>query len=406
MTLHLIAGVNTSQPTHPSTIAQPSQPNSVKRQGKVNSASQFDSNWITCNYTMPPLKDEQVEILDLSFSDQKTGASVPGHFPYFMSEQTSATNFSTLPEIQEEPIFSTLPISDGLETGISTLQNGTSTYQTPFDVGNGTSIPSKISFFTVLKMTPLTGAVEEAHFCALSFCTRQYNSSVTSGVLSSNILSTSNSPMSRNEKADAPNNTTQRSSYLFTNSDGSFNFEVAVNNTNTNLSIEELLSLELERILQGNITTDSIDGNTIVLTAANQLVFGLNNSADILASMDNTAAAIFVRMQALSDVVVTGQLASIESYIHVTWGWIALPGFLIVSGIGCLISAMIETKQGGLHIWKASQIALLFHGLESPIAGAPLINRASEMEEVSKRVKAKLAKEAEGHLLLQRKKDS
>ena len=93
-------------------------------------------------------------------------------------------------------------------------------------------------------------------------------------------------------------------------------------------------------------------------------MYGFDISTDLPASMDQVAWAMSTHMQALSKTTVSGQLEFIESYIHVTWALIALPGIFIVSGVGCLIWAIIKTKQHGLDAWEPSKIALLFHGLD------------------------------------------
>ncbi|MCJ1315474.1 hypothetical protein MMC15_000794 [Xylographa vitiligo] len=121
--------------------------------------------------------------------------------------------------------------------------------------------------------------------------------------------------------------------------------------------------------------------------------------------MDQVAWAMSTHMQALSKTTVSGQLESIESYIHVTWALIALPGIFIVSGVGCLIWAIIKTKQHGLDAWEPSKIALLFHGLDPSPTRQSLIKTISEMQEVSEQVEVNRTQGAEGHLFLHRKED-
>lgn len=212
--------------------------------------------------------------------------------------------------------------------------------------------------------------------------------------LKSNVLSTSYSPATKH-------NNGMTSSYKFTNSDGNFTFEVDL--TGEGYTYVETLNAEIRRLLRGDLTGVSRYGEPIAPVASNQLLFSFNSSTDIPASMDLVAMAMTTHMQALSDVTMTGEAGSIETYIHVIWAWIALPGILVASGVVCLALAMIKTKRHGMLVWKASEIALLFHGLDPPIPGASLVDRASEMEDISRRVDVKLAKGDNGQLMLQRK---
>ena len=217
--------------------------------------------------------------------------------------------------------------------------------------------------------------------------------------MSSDILSTSYSKMTFS-------NTTRSSVYSFVNNDGTFNFVTTINETidngTTGLFVDTL-NWGLKKIFEGNLTGGDPGSGQDASITTNQLMYGFNSSTDLPATMDQVALAMSTYTQVLSKTTVSGQLESTESYIHVTWAWIALPGMLIVCGVGCLVLAMIRIKQHGLHVWKSSEIALLFHGLNSSSSGESLINTISRMEEVSRQVEVNLAKDAEGRLLLHRK---
>ena len=51
---------------------------------------------------------------------------------------------------------------------------------------------------------------------------------------------------------------------------------------------------------------------------------------------------------------------------------------------------MIETRRHKLHIWKYSELALLFHRLELVSDNAAELLKASEMEEIAAAIKVEL----------------
>lgn len=218
---------------------------------------------------------------------------------------------SSTPVLLNGPIFSTFPVNDGLGADKETFINGTTQYQTPFDLGNGTSIPSKMGLSAFLRTTPFTGLVKAAHLCALCFCVRQYNVTVNSGIVSSNVFTTSYGKLTSN-------NTIDQSSYSFFNSDRNFTFAVASSERRvpspSGTSIEVLLDLALQNILQGKLTRETTEFSPkIEPTATNQIIYGFNASTDIPATMDRVATAMTIHSRYLSNLTVSGQTGSTET---------------------------------------------------------------------------------------------
>ena len=292
-------------------------------------------------------------------------------------------------------MFSIFTISDSILGVVpETLLIDSTQYQTPFNLDNGTSIPSKISLLNFLRTTPSTGFVKIAHLCALSFCVREYNVSVKAGRISSSVLSTSYSKM-------AYNITRPQTSYAFAVGNQSLDFAAPAGPDST-YTTESWLDINLQNILQGNITI-SDDGFGSEPNASNEIVYSFNASTAIPGAMDRVALAMTTHLQDFSNSILTGQAESTETYIHVERAWIALPALLVVSGVACLIIAMIETKKCGLHVWKTSEMPLLVHGLDSVSPDAAFFNRITEMEEWAKKTEVLLAEGAEDGLLLRRK---
>ena len=314
------------------------------------------------------------------------------------SENFTVTFNSSSEWILGGPVFSIFAVSDGiLGAAPETFLSGSTQYQTPFDVDKGTSIPSKISLLSFLRITTSTGFVESAHLCALSFCVRECYVSVKAGSVSSSVLSTSYSKM-------AYNDTQPQTSYAFAVGNKSLDFAAPARCDST-YTTESWLDINLQSILQGNIniSDDGIESNPIKPNATNEIIYSFNTSTAIPGTMDRVALAMTIHLQDLSNSTLTGQAESTETYIHVEWAWIALPALLVVSGAACLIIAMIETKRCGLHVWKTSEMPFLVHGPDSVGLGAAFINRMTEMEEWATKTEVLLAAGAEDGLLLRRK---
>ncbi|KAL8788419.1 MAG: hypothetical protein Q9195_007298 [Heterodermia aff. obscurata] len=345
----------------------------------------FQENVTTCNYEMPIQRNGEV--------------SVSGDYnSYDHTQNRTAT--STNAEILIDgyvsisgvyasfPIFSTYGIK-------SSLSSEKTPYETPFYLDNETFIPSKISLLGLLRTTPDTGSVEKAHLCALSFCVRRYNDKVDRTVLSSEVLDIAYSAISGTYES--------LHSYNFTNGNETLNYTPSWDVTDS-YHFEEYLDNAFIQMLQGNVSgaTNVINGISIPPTASSQLMFAFSNSKDIPTTMDSIATAISNHMRTTSNTTVSGQAGSIEAYIQVRWAWLALPGALIVIGMASLVFAITETKKYGSHVWKSSEIALLFHGIQPPIPQTSSMNTAREMEYWSKDVKVKLLHDSNDSVTLRR----
>ena len=119
-------------------------------------------------------------------------------------------------------------------------------------------------------------------------------------------------------------------------------------------------------------------------------------------TMDNIATALTNYFRDSSNVTVTGKAGKSESYVHINWAWITFPALLVVAGIIFLLLAMFETKRRGARVWKTSELALLFHGLEKSDQDLDAPNRSSEMEHVASGIRVKMAKTLNGGLILRR----
>lgn len=278
-------------------------------------------------------------------------------------------------------------------------------FQTPFYSQNGESIPSSFGTYAFIKMNPLTGTqnigfLETADICALSFCAREYNITVINGVFHSEILSTSYSKLTYNKSDDSDyDRPTFSSSYSFTfsNSNNNFDFVSGFLNFDDKYVLNNLeteLHYALGSIFSGssNITAFPGEGEELLVgSQSTSLVLdGLNASTDIPATMNNIALAMTKHLRETSDLVQEGQNMTTEIFVHVTWFWLILPVSSICSGALLLFFAIKNTRRNGMHVWKTSELALLFHGQGIPLNDPTAIYRVSEMEAIAARIQVKL----------------
>ena len=63
-------------------------------------------------------------------------------------------------------------------------------------------------------------------------------------------------------------------------------------------------------------------------------------------------------------VPVLGAAFEPEIYVHIRWGWIALPVTVVLLTAVFLAAAIFGSRRSGLRLWKSSALAMLYHGLD------------------------------------------
>jgi hypothetical protein len=63
-------------------------------------------------------------------------------------------------------------------------------------------------------------------------------------------------------------------------------------------------------------------------------------------------------------VPVLGTAYEMRTYVHIRWGWIALPAVVVLMTGAFLASAMLRSRTTRTKLWKSSALAMLFHGLD------------------------------------------
>ena len=195
----------------------------------------------------------------------------------------------------------------------------------------GEIIPSSLAAILLIKATPKagsssTGFLSTANICALSVCAREYNISMTSGLMQSEIVSSSYSGLTRYD--DPERQYMRNSSYTFVFPDMANNFVFVTNKTAMGFdgrhvwatTFEEIVSGTLRMILEGTLlfSTDRLSNDVGFTSTANIIQNGLNASTNISKTMDRVAAAMSNRLRDISNSTVQGQSGSMELYVRVS----------------------------------------------------------------------------------------
>ncbi|KAI1077392.1 hypothetical protein F5B20DRAFT_552313 [Whalleya microplaca] len=84
--------------------------------------------------------------------------------------------------------------------------------------------------------------------------------------------------------------------------------------------------------------------------------------------MNDMATSMTVAFRSfLGAELMSGRTISVESFVHVRWGFAVLPILVVVGTALFLVGAIYSTRQSHTQPWKSSALAMLFHGLEDDI---------------------------------------
>lgn len=354
----------------------------------------LDLNNMTCTYKFP------TSFLNNSIDDPATSDN-----PAMINGSVSVNFWRSWNETDIQGAFPFLALA---LTDLSSAPERLKVFQTPFDSQDGVIIPSFFGIYAFIKTNPLTGSkntafLEAADICTLSFCAREYNVTVINGALYSEVLSTSYSKLVYHEykssKYDLPMFSSSYS-FKFVNNTQDFDFKTGFLRFQTLYDVQNLeteLHYALGKIFSGSTSMNAVLGDGyaergIQVRSSSTSLFldGLNASTDIQASMNNIALAMTRHLREKTNLVAYGQNNTTEVFVHVAWIWLMLPVISIVSGTLLLFFAIKNTKRNGLHAWKTSELALLFHGQNIPLYDPAVSYKVSEMETIAARIQVTL----------------
>ncbi|KAJ5907650.1 hypothetical protein N7495_000332 [Penicillium taxi] len=317
-----------------------------------------------------------------------------------ITDSLTLTKTVVVPTIPQEDIYNyTLPNNFTFSTSMNSiyLMNATTDESLELVKLDTTDITPIINFTAITAagygVPPRISATE----CTLYFCVQTYNSSVSNGQLSENIIST---------KA-----TTNASYSAFSEE----NFAITPEKCYTNGTVYDDPSKYpkkcvynvnwLSRLAMSN-SLDSLLKGTGSLFVSNrprwdsdtlEALYGLyGNYTDINLVFQSLASSLTVNARSnvcTSDV--RGKAWSVESFVRVRWGWFILPIIVVVLSVIFLMVTIAHTRNQ--YIWKSSPLALLFSGLmvevPSPIKAHPTVRG---MEEISRKLNIVLESSHDG----------
>ena len=271
-------------------------------------------------------------------------------------------------------------------------------------LSGGEVITSFFAALALIKPAPEAKATRSARadtlstadICALSVCAREYNISIASGIIQSEVVLTSYSKLTVNDTSTGPGAIDWSYTFGFPN-----NISNITPVTRTfGFPFEMRMSTVLQKILNGRLHGSLSDDKF-----TNMLLNGLTSSPDIPKTMDRVAAAMTSRLRDMSNHTVRGQSVSIDLYVRVSWLWLLLPVFSVTLGTVLLVSVMITTRKHKLPIWKTSELALLFHGLDFRVDDRVKMHKASHMEDIALALQVRLGRNGNGVLKLEKKSE-
>lgn len=124
-----------------------------------------------------------------------------------------------------------------------------------------------------------------------------------------------------------------------------------------------------DRAVVVNLTVGISSGETFfdtdILTAFYWNYYEYANGLDML--MSDLAVSMTTAFRSFMGAVPTnGKSITVESYVHVRWGFAVLPIAAVLATLVFLIASMTMTHTSDTQAWKSSALVSLFHGLDGP----------------------------------------
>ena len=151
---------------------------------------------------------------------------------------------------------------------------------------------------------------------------------------------------------------------------------------------------------QANVTGCFPDGYGALTDSMGSLLWNrAANGASVSDILANVATAASVLVQSAGGKTVEGTAWNNETYVHVRWGWIALPASLVLLACVALGLTIWQTSQAKMALWRSSLFPLLYRhhdgreGTES--ADLTLGDRVSSFARDAEECQAVLRKDGE-----------
>jgi hypothetical protein len=122
-----------------------------------------------------------------------------------------------------------------------------------------------------------------------------------------------------------------------------------------------------DRAVVVNLTVGISSGETFfdtdIVTAFYWNHYEYANGINML--MNDLAVSMTTAFRGFNGAVPTNGISTtVESYVHVRWGFAVLPIATVVSCLLFLLASMVKTRTSDTELWKSSALASIFHGLD------------------------------------------
>ncbi|KAL4923316.1 DUF3176 domain-containing protein [Aspergillus undulatus] len=253
--------------------------------------------------------------------------------------------------------------------------------------------------FTAISSAGYGATAISATECALYYCIETYEAIVREGEFSETRTSVSTASNTSSSSMAATENFVLTPDVCYVN--GTRCEKPYMNNTEdcvykVNWLSRLAMSNSLSPLLQGKGSL-FISNRPSWKPETLEAVYGTQgNYTDIASMFESLASSLTLQARSkVCDATVTGISWTVQSFVHVRWPWMILPGALVLlSGFFLLITILHTRNQ---YIWKSSPLALLFSDLTvdapSPLKADPTLKG---MEDTSRKMEVWLETSAEG----------
>jgi hypothetical protein len=117
--------------------------------------------------------------------------------------------------------------------------------------------------------------------------------------------------------------------------------------------------------------------------------------------MSNVAASLTKLQLEKTKGTFSGTAHSSQVFVKVEWGWMILPGCLVLAGSLFFIAPMVVNRKAKMPLWKSSALASLYHGLEKQEGDRLVTSISMEVKAENSKVRL-MSSDGNGRLVLRR----
>ncbi|KAI5837342.1 hypothetical protein DFP73DRAFT_589071 [Morchella snyderi] len=220
--------------------------------------------------------------------------------------------------------------------------------------------------------------------CALYYCVKEIQANVTNGTYTESVLTAI-----ENTNHDPPTTSTTFGDITISGAAANESFRITAP-AHASISGPHGLAAALTGSAR---TTATANGNgTVQQQFTTDILRGFAQDPDIARTMGRVSTALTNRLRNLDRGTqkAMGESYTVQSFIRVRWVWLLYPVTLWTASLVFLVCVVVETRGRGMRAWGASQMALVWYGLDAETRGRVGGGGWEEMQEVAGRVWVKL----------------